>query len=57
MPTTTKTKHQPGIQISLRLPPATLGKLTRLASASFQTKSQFIAKLIYQLPEKSKAHE
>jgi hypothetical protein len=45
-------EHQPGIQISLRLPPATLGKLTRLASASFQTKSQYITKLLSKIPEK-----
>jgi hypothetical protein len=44
-------QHEAGIQISLRLPRAALAKLSRLASASVQTKSQFITKLLSRLPE------
>jgi hypothetical protein len=44
-------QHEAGIQISLRLPRATLAKLSRLASASVQTKSQFVTKLVSRLPE------
>jgi len=40
-----------GIQISLRLPRATLAKLNRLARSQIQTKSQFITKLIARISE------
>jgi len=40
-----------GIQISLRLPRETLAKLTRLSKSAFQSKSQFITKLLSTLSE------
>jgi hypothetical protein len=45
--------HKAGIQISLRLPRATLAKLSRLANANFQSKSQFITKLVTEIPDES----
>jgi hypothetical protein len=44
--------HETAIQISLRLPRATLAKLTRLAQLSFQTKSQYVTKLLSRIPNK-----
>jgi hypothetical protein len=44
--------REAGIQISLRLPPATLAKLTRLAELSVQTKSQYVTKLLERIPTK-----
>jgi hypothetical protein len=42
---------EPGIQISLRLPRATLAKLSRLAAEGVQSKSQYITKLLQGIPE------
>jgi hypothetical protein len=44
--------HEAAIQISLRLPRATLAKLTRLAQLSVQTKSQYVTKLLQRIPDK-----
>jgi hypothetical protein len=40
-----------GIQISLRLPRDTLAKLIRLSDAAVQSKSQFVTKMVSDLPE------
>jgi len=43
--------YEAGIQISLRLPQATLAKLERLADHAYQSKSQFITKLVAEIPD------
>jgi hypothetical protein len=41
----------PGIQISLRLPAEVLAKLERLSRAAVQSKSNYITKLVSEIPE------
>jgi hypothetical protein len=44
-------QHEAGIQISLRIPRAELAKLTKLADAAVQTKSQFVTRLLQRIPD------
>jgi hypothetical protein len=44
-------RPEAGIQISLRLPRPVLAKLTRLSDAAVQSKSQYITKMVAEIPE------
>jgi hypothetical protein len=49
-----KRHRDPAIQISLRFPKPALEKLERLSESAVQTKSQYVVKMIQDLPEPQK---
>jgi hypothetical protein len=46
-----KLRRGPGVQVSIRFPKAALAKLERLSEKAVQSKSQYLVKLIQELPD------
>jgi hypothetical protein len=44
-------RRDPGVQVSIRLSKAALAKLERLSEKAVQSKSQYLVKLIQELPD------